>query len=147
MRSEGVRSERMALLTTKPLSATRGSGELQVSMAAGLEGLLGVVAVTGETGGSDVGSGPDQERVLAVLEVTARWWGGDIRGREVAVACRTQGGRWVVGLLRKDACGDGEWRLGDWMVPRWPGEPEGSSGAVIGLFGAAAKKAISCIDG
>ncbi len=147
MRSDWVRSERMALLNTKPLSATRGSGDLQVSMAAGLDGLLSVVAVTGETGGRKNATGPDQELVLAVLEVTARWWGRDIRGREVAVACRVQGGKWVVALLRREASGSGEWHLGNWMVPRWPGQPEGSPGAVIGLFGGAAKKAISCVDG
>lgn len=147
MRSEGVRFERMALLNTKPLSATRGSGELRVSMAAGLDGLMGVVAVSGETGGTESGIGPDQERVLAVLEVTARWWGGDIRGSEAAVACQARGGNWVVALLRSDPARDGEWRMGQWMVPRWPGEAEGSAGAVVGLFGAAAKKAISCVNG
>lgn len=147
MRSEVVRSERMGLLNTKPLSATRGSGELRVSMAAGVDGLLSVIAVSGETGGADNARGPDQERVLAVLEVTSRWWGGDYRGREVVVACRTKSNRWVVGLLRSDASGDGKWRLGDWMVPQWPGQSEGSSGAVMGLFGEAVKKAISCVDG
>lgn len=144
MRPEEVRSERLALVTTKPLSARRGSGDLLVSMAAGVDGLLGVVAVMGETQ-SVCGDGvPDQERILGVLEVTARWWGGGARAGEMVVACQVGSRQWLVALLRSDVSSDGGWRLGEWMIPRWPGERAGNAGALIGLFGAPATKAISC---
>lgn len=146
MKSEGVRNEKVGLLGTEPVSATRGSGDLRVSMFPGADGLLSVVAISGETSRDGGKNGPDTDRVRAVLEVTARWWGGGVRGGETIVACKVDSGLWWVAVLRSDASKEAQWILGDWMLPKFPGAAAGSDGALVGLFGEAARYAVCQIE-
>ncbi len=143
MKDEGVRSEKLDLLGTEPVSATRGSGELRVGMSPGLGGLLGFVAIDGETSREEGYGCPDNDSVRAVLEVTARWWGGGARGGESAVACRMKSGLWWVALLRSEGPHGDRWLLGEWMLPKYPGAAAGSEKALVGLFGEPARRAIS----
>lgn len=144
-----IRSEQMSLLGVNPLSARRGAGELQVAMVGPRDGLMGVLALAGCEAEKGAGGHPAADQVMGVVEITSHWWGVEIIGEPMGVACQVATGEWWVTVVwgDRDEPRGGTQHIGSWALARWPGCEPGSAEAVIGLFGRGASRALDKVAG